>query len=237
MRKIKIAQLFVAAVFCLYLAVPDASAQMPAPPTTAAEGMVRARAEGIKAEAAYITAGAQMVTAVAQAGKTAAEARMAHEKYRSLAMDNTVKVATTYYERRMARETYLANHVRSRPTAEDVGRYARSGLTKRLGQISLVSYGNSRLLWPAALMEPEFDDHRTQVEDQFARQSLRNSGVGSELYREVNDLTSRMQSELKASIRRMSPTEYMAAKRYLESLAYETRFTQHASGSATAFIR
>lgn len=236
MRKVKIAQLFVVAAFCLYLAVPDASAQVTVNPATAAEGMMRARADGVRAEAAYITAGAQMVTAVSQAGKTAAETRKTHEEYRSLAMDNAVKVATTYYERRMVREAYRANHARVRPTAEDIDRYARSGLTKRLGQISLVSYGNSRLLWPAALMMPEFDDCRTQVEDQFAQQSLRNSGVGSELYREVNALTSRMQSELKTFIRQLSPMEYMAAKRYLESLAYETRFTQH-GGSATAFIR
>ena len=198
------------------------------------EGLVRANAEGMKAQATVVQAQAEMVNALGQARKAAAESRKMLEECRGLAIENGVKAAKAFYEKRTEREQYMAKHVRRRPTAEDLMRYSQARRPQRLNQGGLLPVSLSpttTIPWPATLRAPEFDPYRVQVEAAFEQRSPTNSGVGSELYRQVHQLTTRMRAELKARIGEMSAMEYISAKRFLESVAYEAQFSPNAASS------
>lgn len=216
----------------LFVVVSTAAANEPS--QSIQEGLIRANAEGMKAQASVVQAQAGMVSAIAQARKSAAESRKTLEECRGLAIDNDVKAAKAFFEKRTEREQYMAKHVRRRPTAEDLMRYSQARRPKRLSQGGLLPVSLSpttTIPWPATLRAPEFDSYRVQVEAAFEQRSPANSGVGSGLYREVHQLTTRMRDELKARIGEMSAMEYISAKRFLESVAYEARFSPNAANS------
>jgi hypothetical protein len=91
---------------------------------------------------------------------------------------------------------------------------------------------NGQINWPAGLLRPEYDALRSTVEELFANRTPSNSGVGSTTEVAVSRITSVMQDDLKAQIRQMTANEYIAAKNFLRSLAYEARFMPGAENVA-----
>jgi len=194
---------------------------------TLVEGTLTAKAETIKAQALMVQARAALVTAFGQSGKAMAEARKVLEESRSVAIDNNMKAANTYFEKRKKREEYLATKARPQPSPGDLERYSKAAAPSRLEEtvVNPVAYSaRGDLQWPGVLEQPEFGPWRRQAEIAFAERSVSNSGPGSHLYQQMYRLTSRMEDELKEQVRDLPPMQYIAAKRFLESLTYETQF-------------
>ena len=196
---------------------------------TEREGLIRANAEGVKAQASVVQAQSQIITAVGQARKAAAEARKTLEECRSTAIDNSVKAVKALYEKRRERELYKASHARPPLSREDRLQISQARLPKRLNEIGgtvlvSLSSASNEIAWPATFQKPEFDRYRLQIDVAFAQRSYANSGVGSELHRDVYYLTKQMHAELKTQKGNMPPSEFTAALRLLRSLSYETRF-------------
>jgi hypothetical protein len=74
------------------------------------------------------------------------------------------------------------------------------------------------------LLRPEYNELRSALEDVFANRTPSNSGVGSSTEVAATRITAVIQDDLKSQIREMTPNEYIAAKNFLRSLAYEARF-------------
>lgn len=74
--------------------------------------------------------------------------------------------------------------------------------------------------------------HRIQLDGLFAKRTQENSGVGSEMCREVQTLTRQMRAELKDMVQRISPAEYLAARKFIDALAYEAQFPPDVPGVA-----
>ena len=66
----------------------------------------------------------------------------------------------------------------------------------------------------------------------FANRTVSNSGVGSETESAVARLTNVMQDGLRSQIDGMTANEYVAAKNFLRSLAFEARFMPGMEGVA-----
>jgi hypothetical protein len=136
-------------------------------------------------------------------------------------MESWQKWTETYFEvRRMNRELRAAERGRL-PTEADFIRYAQIGKPRRLGPSDLDVITGS-ISWPILLRSSDFAANRSTLEQIFAQRA--SSGViGTPEYLQVYDLTAMMMDDLRQRIREVPPNDYVNARRFLESLAYEAR--------------
>ncbi len=193
------------------------------------EGYLKGCAEMGKAAAAYVTAQAAMIKAKADANACNAKAMETLEKTRSQALDNDLKTAKTFYEKRSLHETYLVQSARPRPTHQDLIRYSKQSLPERPTNYQ-VEPVRGRVYWPAVLQEEQFSEYRVELDGLFAKRATTDVVVDSETSRQIQEVVERMQAELSSLIRQISPTEYLAARKFIESLAFEARFPKWIEG-------
>ncbi len=77
-----------------------------------------------------------------------------------------------------------------------------------------------KIHWPMLLTAAEYNGQRAFLEKVFADRAY-HGVIGAEGFHMVTDLTDDMLASLKLKIRDVAPDQYMTAKRFLESLAYE----------------
>ena len=194
-------------------------------------GLAGAEGELRRATADLLRAQAALAEAMAQARKLHAETLKMLEERRSMALDNDAKQAETFYNKRRMREQYLAEHARTRPSRESIVRRSNATKPQRPAGCHVDSVAGT-IYWPETLCGDEFEPYRTRLEALFAGRTLEDAGPGSDFYRQVQNLTGQMGTALKGLIRQMSPGEYMGAKRFIEGLAYESRFLPEIEGIA-----
>jgi hypothetical protein len=136
-------------------------------------------------------------------------------------MENLQKWTETYFDmRRMNREMRAVERGR-RPSDADFVRYAQIGKPRRLSPSDLDAI-TGQIAWPLLLRTPEFAAQRTAVEQAFMHRAS-NGVIDVAEYLEVYQLTALMMDSLKAVIRDVPTYDYLIARRFLESLAYEAR--------------
>ena len=191
---------------------------------------MRGKAEIGRAAAAMVSAQAALVKAMSEAGLDRAKAIQTLEQTRTVALDNNLKAATNFYEKRKLYDAYHAlQAVRERPTREDLIRYSKEASPERPGDSQL---SRGTIHWPDALQREEFLVQRLQLDVLFAKRTEANSGQGSDVCREVQSLAKRMRDDLKDMVQRMSPAEYLAARKFINALAYEAQFPPDVQGVA-----
>jgi hypothetical protein len=184
-----------------------------------------------EAQAKMLTAKAAWITAVANANATNAKTLETLQQVRGLRLDNNLKAAKTFYDKRKLCEDYQKVNSRQRPTQEKVVRYNQASVPKRSAQFQLVS-AQGRISWPDLLLDEEFSDARIQLESLFAQRKPGPGAAGSSVSGEVQTVAAEMREQLQSRIRQVSPEQYLAARRFLESLAYESRFPARIEGVA-----
>ena len=134
-------------------------------------------------------------------------------------IENRNEWTNTYFEMRQANKAYRAAERGPRASMEDMVRYAQAGKPKRLspGELDTITGG---LSWPILLSSEKFADDRSELTAAFSRRASR-SVIASEDYLKIKQTTSEMLAQLKKQIRNVPSSEYISAKRFLESLAYE----------------
>lgn len=151
------------------------------------------------AQAALVGARATMVKSVADANSTNAKTLQTVEQTRGLTLDNDLKAVKTFYEKRKLHDGYRALKVRNRPTREDLVRYARER-----SPADGVQSPPRAVVWPPVLEGPEYLESRVRAAD----------GQPGAL--------EAMRIELRKRIRSMTPAEYMAARKFIDSLDVRT---------------
>ena len=180
------------------------------------------KAEMAKAAAAMVNAQAALVRAISEAQLNQAKAIQTMEQTRTIALDNNLKATVTFYEKRKLYEAYHSlQAVRERPTQEDLIRFSKEAAPERPAPSEL---SRGVIHWPETLQRDEFLVHRIQLDSLFAKRSQDNSGVGSSTYRKVQTVSNQMREELKDVVQQVSPAEYLSARKFIESLAYEAQF-------------
>ena len=184
----------------------------------------------ITAQAKLLSAKAEMITALANVRQTDAKTLQTLQQVRSLSLDNKVKTTKTFYEKRKLRSEYLAAENRKRLSKKDRDRYSKASLPKRPGDRQLHP-DQDKIYWPHALQHERFIEYREQLDRLFAKRGM-GSGIGDGTYQQVQDVAGAMQADLRSMIRQMPPAEYLQARRFIDSLVFESRFAKRIEGVA-----
>jgi len=145
-----------------------------------------------------------------------------YQEARSKYIDNKLKWQQTYFEikrlgkenrdaywaeQREARDKYLASNPQSGPP-----RMSPSQLDPSTG----------KLYWPTALQGPEFAASRDKLDELMVLRAHTSSTTSNAM--EIRDVARNMQALLKTQIRDMLPNQYLEARKFLESLAFEGQY-------------
>jgi hypothetical protein len=79
------------------------------------------------------------------------------------------------------------------------------------------------LNWPIILRDAQYADDREQLDKLFAERAT-SSSVSLDMYRQVQNTTNDLLAALKKNIREYKANDWLSAKKFVESLAYDVRF-------------
>lgn len=171
---------------------------------TAAESYARAVAAGLYAQGQF--------------NRLSAEARVIHAEAYSREVDNRRLAAQTYFAMRQANREARAAERGPRPTPADLARFAAEGRPDRLSPSELSPTGD--LSWPMLLQGDEFAAFRADLEETFVQRAAI-GGIPAEAQAKATQAAKAMLESLKTYVREVDPMDYIAARRFLESLANE----------------
>lgn len=161
---------------------------------------------------------ANIIRSQGRASRDYSRARINNEEARSKYIDNQQKWTAVYFEKKRMLESHKARESAKQRASRDA--YLKtnpSAPPPRLTSSQLDSI-TGEIAWPAGLMISDFEKHRSKVESLFAvRSRTATTTVAADLRAEITG----MRNTLKSQIKSMAPEEYMAARKFLESLAYE----------------
>jgi hypothetical protein len=134
---------------------------------------------------------------------------------------NREQWTTTYFQMRKENKTARAEERGPNPTAEDLVRYAQMGKPKSMGpnQLDAVS---GKIYWPPLLLTDQFASSRQELDDIFAKRA-RYGDISMDDIMNIRNATNKMLDQLKEGISALPPSQYMSAKQFLVSLAYEVQ--------------
>lgn len=142
----------------------------------------------------------------------------AHSKY----IDNKAKWQTTYYsmmdkhQQRVEAQNAKEGEIRDKYLAKHV-----SGAPARLSA-SQLDYSTGHVAWPEALLSDSFEPNRKRIEQLF--QLRAQTSQGSHSSKEIRSEADQMMMTLKGQINELPANEYISARKFLDSLSYETQF-------------
>ena len=161
---------------------------------------------------------------------SAIAARYLQDAY-SAHLDNEQKRVDTYFALKERNRQYVDATRRPRPTLEAILRFNAGLLPERPDRHELDPI-SGELYWPTALERDEFAAIRVKLEEQFERRA-RYGELDPESITVIREATEEGRSLLKDQIRELRPNDYLAAKRFLESLEYEANFIPRVEGVAS----
>jgi hypothetical protein len=176
------------------------------PPETPESTVLKGEAQVIAAQGAY-----NQSTAAAAAGLTEAQSRE---------MKNEVAWVKSYYDRRATGQTAREHERGPRPTSAELAHRAQAGAPRLLttNQIDPVS---GELHWPGYFQDPQFEEQRAVV-GQLAMNWVRYGQLDFEEKQQMRAAVGVMLQGLKSQINVLSPSEYIACRKFLDSLIYAT---------------
>lgn len=182
---------------------------------------------GTTAAGSYAAGMGQMIQAQGAYNQMTAVAATQMQQAQKLALDNKLKAAQTNYavqkinaQQRAEQERYAKTLYAPAPPVK-IPRLTASQLDPVSGQIA----------WPPILLADDFQPQRGQVDSLFA---LRSSNPSAVSFTQVSALTNAMRQKLDAQITKFATADFFSARHFLESLAYETRYTGMESSEQAA---
>lgn len=160
---------------------------------------------------------ADYTRAMAQANLLHAQAAAQWQQARTQRYHNEKLKTETYFQKK---EIYAAATTRTRLSPEGYAKLARREMPARLSE-SHYHRATGRITWPAALLDDAFRAEREQLQAAFASRSPADVGVGTTFQTRVSATVDAAQGKLKVQIRTLKPQQFLAAKNFLASLAYE----------------
>jgi hypothetical protein len=126
----------------------------------------------------------------------------------------------TYFDiRDINRTIFEAEQKHRRGNAADWARYAQVGKPKRLAASELDAV-TGRIYWPVLLTAQNYKSQRVELEKVFAERAYQGV-IGAETYLKTVQLTDELLADLQSRVRDLPADKYLAARRFLESLAFE----------------
>lgn len=146
-------------------------------------------------------------------------ARNYQEAYR-IALETREKMVETYFHAKALNKQFRDANRPKPLTHEQYVELARKAAPYRLTE---KQYDRvlGRLRWPFVLQDAEFSPERDELTQLFLNRTPANYGPTTEFYGQVQRLTGRLEMKLREKLTLLSPAEYMAAKNFVLSVAYE----------------
>ncbi len=198
-----------------------------------------ARAQGVAVSAAYgapyyggyhaSTAGesyangmAAMVQSAGSFNLNTSQAAINMETARSQALDNDLKGTQTYFEMRKINTASRKAEEGRGMTSEEAWRYAGMAVPKRLTATQLDPV-TGRIYWSLLLQDPRYDKFRQELDKLFVLRETSHGGIGYETYMQIQQIVDAFQAALQKNITEYPSGDYIKAKNFLDSLAYESK--------------
>ena len=186
----------------------------------------------LTAQAAHIRAQGEYLKNRADAFVAIQNGRKIQQEIHAMKLDNSLKYAETFYNKKKLYEAYRVAQRKRRPSPGETKLAKKSVAPARLTSHHLTYDGN--ISWPYALMNERFAVNREKLESIFVARSC---GSRSQDYHEVKTTTDKMKKTLKSMIRDFSAVEYLAAAKMLAGLGTEARFAPRQRGDRIAVQR
>jgi hypothetical protein len=136
-------------------------------------------------------------------------------------IENRLKATQAYFEMRSYNDSYRRNQRSAPLSMEQYVRLARQQAPDRLS-VSQLDPFTGTINWPLALRRPEYAEHRESIERLFASRASGTALVYGQIPKAVEEFA----LVLKADIDTFKQPEYIEAKNFLDSLAYESQLVQ-----------
>ena len=165
---------------------------------------------------------AALATGIGQGNYLNSLARINNEEARTKYMKNRQLAVETYFHIRQSSD---AAREAMRPERLSTDQYVALARKEAPDRLSSQQYDTTlgRLHWPAALAGDEFAVERDALDQAFRSRSPGDVGPGTDFYAQVRQLTASMESILKANVSQLDPAQYVAAKKFIQGVAYESQ--------------
>jgi hypothetical protein len=128
----------------------------------------------------------------------------------------------TYFRLKQINAAARAAERSPRLTQDEYVSLARKQAPDRLTEVDY-DRATGRLNWPAVLLDESSALERSTLDTAFAARTPSDFGAGSPFNTLVKQATYSLQSKLQARLATMSPAEFIAAKKFITGLAYESQ--------------
>jgi hypothetical protein len=174
---------------------------------------------------------ADLGRAIGEQNYNSASAGLIGQDARTAAIENDYLAVRNWYKKKELHNMYASARRYPYPTTESLIRFSKERAPDRIATHQ-VNMELGAIYWPALLEEPRFRQERERLEALYEQRSHGSRGVGGRVYREVQLAADEMREELQEALPEVDPAEYMVAKKFIDSLAYEARFPVQPDSSA-----
>lgn len=162
---------------------------------------------------------AAMVTASGMATLMGSKAAVNAQEAGSIYIDNTVKATQAFLDRQRMLASYQASLRKPPPSSEQLYRMAQIGLPKTLSANQLDPVTGD-IAWPLVLRDEPFESYR-QTAQKFFHESVANQQSFSYAsYDQLREASDECLAALKSRLKSYRPSDYIQAKKFVESLTY-----------------
>lgn len=170
----------------------------------------------------YMDGMSQVIRSRGAASVDYSQARINNQQAASSYLDNQQKWFDYYHQRKdRGKQMMAAQAAEQKAAAQRYVAHEKSGFPPRL-TASQLDPVTGQINWPEALKADMFADSRKKIEDLASVMHVAGSTVDFD--KEFHDAAHEMLSQLKTTVRDTPTFEYVAARQFLESLAFEGRY-------------
>ncbi len=164
---------------------------------------------------------ADVVRSAGAANLLNSEATIKYEDARKKYLENRLQATQTYFDMRRLNDEARRSE-RSLPlSTEAYARLARQQAPERLS-VSQLDPLTGTIVWPAPLRRPEYDAPRLELERLYTERAN-----GTSLnYDDIQVACDKFQEQIKADLPKFEPNDFIRAKKFIDSLAYEPKVAQ-----------
>lgn len=170
-------------------------------------------------------ANADTIRAMGQYEQMQSQSMINYEQARSTYIDNQQKWNQVYLERKKALQQMKDDQHQATVARRQQEREAEAKKPPAPGPAGLsvrqLDPATGQIRWPTALATTPFDSQRRTLDDLFALRAKTNTM--SELSSQIDDAVRDMKTVLRSHIRDMNSQDYIAARKFLDSLAVDGR--------------
>ena len=138
------------------------------------------------------------------------------------AIENSVALTKSYYERREIRDEYMQKYGAKAFVGEARKKFIEYYQPKRLSAQEFNSQ-LGKLSWPHILRQEQFAPVKEKIDEAFAIRDASNSGDGSTTHREIFALCNALTGLLRENIGNMTSDQYINGLEFIRSVELESR--------------